>query len=166
MNACTIRAVGTLLAAAALVLSAPVSGRAGNNGQLPSGVANSVLVGQIQAELKTATSRARELAQQGTTLAGVQLYLNHVVNCLEGPQAGYANPSANPCRGQGKGIIPDLQMAVLQNLPGARAAAHRKRRNIIDTRAASAAACGRRERALGRGDGLEAPETANKYIGE
>jgi hypothetical protein len=165
MTAYTIRAAGMLLAAAALVLSAPASGRAGNNGQLPSGVANSLLVGQIQAELKTATSRARELAQQGTTLAGVQLYLNHVVNCLEGPQAGYANPSANPCRGQGKGIIPDLQMAVLQNLPGARAAIQEAQTSLTLALQALQLAnvASARSAAVTVSKHLE---TANKYIGE
>jgi len=116
-------AAGAVAVFCAVVLGLPMSGRAGNNGQLPRSDANSLLVSQIQSELTTATYHAGELAPKATTLAGAQLHLHHVVNCLEGPAgADFYAAAGDPCQRQGKGIIPDLQAAVQQNLPGANAA--------------------------------------------
>jgi len=117
------RAAGAVAVVCALVLGLPMSGLAGNSGQLPRSDANSLLVGQIQSELTTATYHAGELPPKATTLAGVQLHLHHVLNCLEGPAgADFSAAAGDPCQRQGKGIIPDLQAAVQQNLPGAHAA--------------------------------------------
>jgi len=81
------------------------------------------LVAQIQTELQTATFHANELAQRANTLAGVRLHTHHVLDCLEGPKgADFYPQAANPCDGQGGGIIPDLQTAVSRHVPGAEAA--------------------------------------------
>jgi hypothetical protein len=78
------------------------------------------LISQIQTELKTATFHASELGQRATALAGVQLHTHHVLNCLEGPNgADFFAQAANPCSGQGNGIIPDLQAAAAHHVGGA-----------------------------------------------
>jgi hypothetical protein len=99
---------GTLIATFSFVLGVPLLG------------AGQDLVSQIQTELKTATFHASELAQRATTVAGVQLHTHHVLNCLEGPSgADFFAQAANPCSGQGGGIIPDLHTAVAHRVPGA-----------------------------------------------
>jgi hypothetical protein len=81
------------------------------------------LVVQIQTELQTATFHATELAQRANTLAGVRLHTHHALNCLEGPKgADFYPQAANPCDGQGGGIIPDVQTAVAHHVPGAEGA--------------------------------------------
>jgi len=78
---------------------------------------------QIQTQLKTAMFHAGELAQRANALAAVQLHTHHVLNCLEGPSGPDFFPQAgNPCQGQGNGIIPDLRVAMMHNVPGAQAA--------------------------------------------
>ena len=113
----TMVGVGALAVLCALAIGMPLSGSA----QSPS--ANAALVGQIQAQLKTATFHSGELAQKVTAVAGVQLHMHHVLNCLEG-QGGkdYLASAGYPCQGQGSGIIPDLQVAVMHNVPGASSA--------------------------------------------
>ena len=113
----TMVGVGALAVLCALAIGMPLSGSA----QSPS--ANAALVGQIQAQLKTATFHSGELAQKVTAVAGVQLHMHHVLNCLEG-QGGkdYLASAGYPCQGQGNGIIPDLQVAVMHNVPGASSA--------------------------------------------
>jgi hypothetical protein len=99
---------GMLVVTCALVLGMPLSGSA------------QTLVSQIQTELKTAMFHAGELAQKADTLGAVQLHTHHVLNCLEGPNgADFFAQAGYPCKGQGNGIIPDLQMAVAQHVPGA-----------------------------------------------
>ena len=114
-------AVAVVFAATGVIaLGTPPVGLAGNG---PTPLQGSMLVSQIQAELKTATFHSGELAQKVTTLAGVQLHLHHVLNCLEGPSgADFSAQAGDPCEGQGNGIIPDLQVAAQHDLPGANAA--------------------------------------------
>jgi len=111
-------AVGALAAGCALVLGMPISGFA----QAMMG-GDATLVSQIQTELKTATFHSGELAQKVNTVAGVQLHLHHVINCIEGPSgADFFAQAGYPCQGQGNGIIPDLKVAVMHMVPGASAA--------------------------------------------
>jgi hypothetical protein len=103
--------VGVFVTICGAVLGAPCLG------------AGQDLVTQIQTELQTATFHAFELAQRANTLAGVRLHTHHVINCLEGPKGPDFYPqAANPCDGQGGGIIPDLQTAGAHHVPGAEGA--------------------------------------------
>ncbi|HLN14026.1 MAG TPA: hypothetical protein VK587_12595 [bacterium] len=111
-------AAGALLAMTALVFGAPISAFA----QAPHG-GDAMLISQVQTELKTATFHSGELAQKVNALAGVQLHLHHVINCLEGPNGpDYLASVGYPCQGQGNGIIPDLKVAVMHMVPGSSAA--------------------------------------------
>jgi hypothetical protein len=103
-----------IVVACALVLAMPITGSA--QGMQGGGAT----VTQIQAEIKTATFHAGELAQRATAVPVVQLHLHHVLNCLEGPKgADFYQQAGNPCQGQGNGIIPDLKAAVMHMVPGA-----------------------------------------------
>lgn len=80
-------------------------------------------VASIKTQLKTAIFHSSELAQKGSSIAGVQLHLQHTINCLEGPKGAHFKAAAGyPCQGQGNGIIPDLQAAAAQGVPGAKRA--------------------------------------------
>jgi hypothetical protein len=58
-------------------------------------------------EVSTAATHAG-LAQKAGDLRGIHMHLQHVVNCLGGPNAdGYDPAPGNPCDGQGNGAIPD-----------------------------------------------------------
>ncbi|TAN58753.1 MAG: hypothetical protein EPN20_16030 [Magnetospirillum sp.] len=58
-------------------------------------------------ELATATAHAGMAAAAGE-LKMVHAHLHHVVNCLVGPGApDYDAAQADPCKGQGMGVIPD-----------------------------------------------------------
>jgi hypothetical protein len=105
-----------MLAAGALIVTAVVLGvTLGGSGQ--------DLVSQIRTELKTAVFHSSELAQRATTLPAVQLHTHHTLNCLEGPTgADFYPQAADPCSGQGRGIIPDLQAADMRHVPGAQEA--------------------------------------------
>ncbi|HLJ62014.1 MAG TPA: hypothetical protein VKZ50_19985 [bacterium] len=108
-------AAGALVLVCAVVLGMPLTGSAQN---MMMGTA-----AQIQTELKTATFHAGELAQKANALAAVQLHTHHVLNCLEGPNGpDFFAQAGNPCQGQGNGIIPDLQAAVMHMMPGAQSA--------------------------------------------
>ena len=112
-------AASALLALCTLVLGMPMSGYA----QSPHMGGDAMLVSQIQTELKTATFHSGELAQKVNTIAGVQLHLHHVINCLEGTNGpDYLASVGYPCQGQGNGIIPDLKVAVMHMVPGSTAA--------------------------------------------
>lgn len=66
----------------------------------------------IRKELETAIFHSGELAQRGTAIAGVRLHLQHVINCLQGPNgANFVAAVGYPCQGMGNGIIPDLEAA-------------------------------------------------------
>ncbi len=74
----------------------------------------------IKKELQTAIFHSSELAQRGTSVAGAKLHLQHVINCLEGPNgANFKADVGYPCEGMGHGIIPDLKDAVAAKMPGA-----------------------------------------------
>lgn len=61
--------------------------------------------------LKTAQTHSTNSARS-ETLRDSLWHLGHVVNCLEGPRGkNYDANNANPCQGQGAGIIPDLEAA-------------------------------------------------------
>jgi len=89
----------------------------------PSGTAAQEAVSAIKTELRTATFHARELAQKADAMTGVQLHLQHTINCLEGPAGMHFKAAAGyPCQGQGNGIVPDLRAAAAAGVPGANAA--------------------------------------------
>jgi hypothetical protein len=71
-------------------------------------------------QLKTAILHAGELAQKGTVAAESLTHVQHVMNCLEGPGGKHFKADAGyPCKGQGNGILNDLQAAVTAGAPGA-----------------------------------------------
>jgi hypothetical protein len=89
----------------------------------PGAAAAMVSVAGIKTELKTAVFHSSELAQRGSSIAAVQLHLQHTINCIEGPQGMHFKAAAGyPCQGQGTGIIDDLRAAAAQGVPGAGAA--------------------------------------------
>ncbi|HLE77197.1 MAG TPA: hypothetical protein VJA65_02170 [bacterium] len=60
--------------------------------------------------LETVIFHAGELAQRGTALSGALLHIQHVINCLEGPNGkDFVQAVGYPCQGTGNGIIPDLE---------------------------------------------------------
>jgi hypothetical protein len=62
---------------------------------------------KAKTEISTAHKHAL-LAQKATKVKMVHTHLHHVVNCLVGSKgAGYDAAAGNPCKGQGKGAIPD-----------------------------------------------------------
>jgi hypothetical protein len=102
-----------LVIMSALVLLLPCPGPAAANPELD-------LVTGIKEGLRTAVLHSSELAQREGTAAAVKLQLQHTINCLEGPTGMHFRPAAgDPCRGQGHGIIPDLQAAASKGIPGA-----------------------------------------------
>lgn len=63
----------------------------------------------LVAAFKTAQTHATNAAR-AETLRDSLWHLGHVVNCMEGPRGThYDATNANPCQGQGTGIIPDLE---------------------------------------------------------
>jgi hypothetical protein len=66
----------------------------------------------IRKELETSIFHATELAQRGTAIAGARTHIQHVINCLEGPNGkDFVQAVGHPCQGMGNGIIPDLRAA-------------------------------------------------------
>ncbi|HEV8353533.1 MAG TPA: hypothetical protein VGR24_04985 [bacterium] len=66
----------------------------------------------IRKALETAIFHSGELAQRGTAIAGTRTHLQHVINCLEGPNGkDFVQAVGFPCQGMGNGIVPDLQAA-------------------------------------------------------
>src|SRR5699024_8449537 len=60
------------------------------------------------AEVKTAAAHAN-MAAQSAELDGVQMHLQHVVNCLVGPDGdGFDGAAGNPCKGKGNGVLNDM----------------------------------------------------------
>lgn len=71
-------------------------------------------------QLQTAIFHSGELAQRGTAVAGAKTHLQHTINCLEGAKGkNYNAAPGDVCRGQGNGIIPDLQAAQAAGVRGA-----------------------------------------------
>jgi hypothetical protein len=63
----------------------------------------------LVAAFKTAQTHATNAAR-AETLRDSLWHLGHVVNCMEGQRGThYDAANANPCQGQGTGIIPDLE---------------------------------------------------------
>jgi len=74
----------------------------------------------VKKALQTAVFHSRELAQRGTTVAGTQLHIQHVINCLEGPGGMHFKAAAGyPCVGTGNGIINDLKALDAAHVKGA-----------------------------------------------
>jgi len=72
--------------------------------------AQSVTVKSTKDQLQTSVFHAGELAQRGTAIAATRTHLQHVINCLEGPNgANFAQAAGYPCQGQGSGILVDLR---------------------------------------------------------
>ncbi len=72
--------------------------------------AQSVTVKSLKDQLQTGVFHSGELAQRGTAIAGTRTHLQHVINCLEGPNgANFAQAAGYPCQGQGSGILVDLR---------------------------------------------------------
>lgn len=66
------------------------------------------VLADVAGEITTATTHAT-LASEATSLAGVQMHLHHVVNCLVGAGGkGYDAKQIDPCKGAGSGAIPDM----------------------------------------------------------
>jgi hypothetical protein len=79
-----------------------------------------MMVGDVKKELQTAIFHSSELAQRGNAVAAAKLHVQHVINCLEGPNgANFKTEAGYPCQGMGNGIVPDLKDAVAANVPGA-----------------------------------------------
>lgn len=58
-------------------------------------------------EVSTAAQHAG-FANKASDMKAVQMHLQHVVNCLVGPNGqGFDTKQANPCKDQGSGAIPD-----------------------------------------------------------
>ena len=63
--------------------------------------------GGVDNEVSTAHAHAL-MAQTAKNTAMAHAHLQHVINCLVGPNgAGFDAKSENPCKGQGNGAIPD-----------------------------------------------------------
>ena len=96
-----------LMAALALAYAAPKAGAA-------------MMGADVKKELQTAIFHSSELAQRGTAVAAAKLHMQHVINCLEGPNGANSKAEVGfPCQGMGNGIIPDLKAAVAEKVPGA-----------------------------------------------
>ncbi len=77
----------------------------------------------LVAQLKTAFFHASELAQRGTVVETSLVHVQHVMNCLEGPNGSNFKAAVGyPCQGPGNGIIPDLTSAAGSGVKGAEAA--------------------------------------------
>lgn len=71
-------------------------------------------------QLTTAIFHSGELALRGTAVAASKTHLQHTMNCLEGPKGPNFNAApGDVCRGQGNGIVPDLQAAQAAGVAGA-----------------------------------------------
>lgn len=69
-------------------------------------------IAAAKTQLTTAIYHAAELAQLGEAVAGAKLHVQHVVNCLQGPNGrNYIAAVGNVCQGQGNGILVDLAAA-------------------------------------------------------
>jgi hypothetical protein len=84
----------------------------------PTGAA--MMAADLKKELQTAMYHASELAQRGDSVATSKLHVQHVINCLEGPNGPDFKAAAGyPCQGQGNGVIPDVTDAVAAKVAGA-----------------------------------------------
>ncbi|HEY3249450.1 MAG TPA: hypothetical protein VGK88_14315 [bacterium] len=89
-----------LVALAAVLIAQPVAAQTGVD---------------IKKALETAIFHSGELAQRGTAIAGTRTHLQHVINCLQGPDGkDFVQAVGFPCQGMGNGIIPDLKASSAQ----------------------------------------------------
>jgi hypothetical protein len=80
-------------------------GDAGQQQQQPAAAAD------LRAQLRTAATHGTNAATS-ETMPGARSHLMHVVNCLEGARGrNYFQNEANPCQGQGNGVLVDLRAA-------------------------------------------------------
>ncbi len=71
----------------------------------------------VKKALETVIFHSGELAQRGTAIAGTRTHLQHVINCLEGPDGkDFVQAVGFPCQGMSNGIISDLKASTA---PGA-----------------------------------------------
>ncbi|HET6781167.1 MAG TPA: hypothetical protein VFH67_03630 [bacterium] len=81
--------------------------------------AQSVTVKSLKDQLQTSVFHAGELAQRGTAIAGTRTHLQHVINCLEGPNGtNFVQAAGYPCQGQGRGALVDLQAGAAAGMRG------------------------------------------------
>ncbi len=74
-------------------------------------------------EIATAAAHAG-MAASAADATMVHAHLHHTINCLVGPKgAGYDTSQDDPCKGQGKGAIPDSPPAMQKKLEAALATA-------------------------------------------
>jgi hypothetical protein len=65
--------------------------------------------GDAAKQLATAEAHAG-FAVKAPDLAGVQMHLHHVVNCMVGPNGkDFDAAPGNPCKDQGAGVMPDFK---------------------------------------------------------
>jgi len=108
----TRTAVGRIVPAGAIMVLAALV-------MAPAAPAQSPLA-NARKQLETAIFHSGELAQRGTVVAAAKTHLQHTLNCLDGPNGPNFNAAAGDvCRGQGNGIIPDLQAAQAAGVGGA-----------------------------------------------
>lgn len=89
----------------------------------PAVLGQASVVANARTQLTTTIFHSGELAQRGTAVAGTQLHLRHVINCLEGDKGPNFNTAAGyPCQGQGNGILNDLRAAVAASAAGSETA--------------------------------------------
>jgi hypothetical protein len=82
--------------------------------------AQTVTVKSLKDQLQTSVFHAGELAQRGTAIAGTRTHLQHVINCLEGPNgANFVQAAGYPCQGQGRGALVDLRAGAAAGIRGA-----------------------------------------------
>jgi hypothetical protein len=73
--------------------------------------AGSAFAADAAKEISTAAQHAG-FAAAATVVETVHSHLHHTVNCLVGPSgAGYDAKEADPCKGMGRGAIPDTSDA-------------------------------------------------------
>jgi hypothetical protein len=74
----------------------------------------------VETQLQTALLHAGKLLEQGLGILAPQIHLQHVINCLEGPNGkSFKAAAGHVCTGQGNGILPDLKAAVAAKEKGA-----------------------------------------------
>ncbi|HET6782118.1 MAG TPA: hypothetical protein VFH67_08480 [bacterium] len=108
-----MRFVVGMLALSLLAISPVVFAQGGGYGSGGGGGGDydygSPMSGGVVPQLRTARTHAMNAAGS-EALGGAIDHLAHVVNCIEGSRgANYNSQTANPCQGQGNGLIPDLQ---------------------------------------------------------
>ena len=85
-------------------------------------------VDQAKKEIDTAIYHAKASAD-ASSIGDMKSHLKHVINCMEGPEGkNFDSAEANPCKGQGNGIIPDLNASGSE---GAEALGHAQEANNI-----------------------------------